>query len=124
MQLLIDEHLLMDGTPVRTYLGFDGTRVTVTCDDGVRGALSPGAIAKVMERYGKPLDPQVAPLGNAARLAIGDAGTLRMLKFRATVDVEGKDWLVWERAGAEPLAALATGVAAALRYLSLQLAEK
>lgn len=121
--LQIDEHLRLDGTTVRTHLGFDGERVTVTSDDGVRGALSVGAIAKVMERYGRPLDVTVAPLGDAPRLAIGGGGALRMLRFRAKVDADPRDWLVWERDDGEPLAALSNGVAAALRYLCLQLAE-
>jgi len=124
--VLIDEHIRLDGTTVQTHLGFDG-RVTVTCDDGVRGALSVGAIGKVMERYGRPLDTQVAPMpspSEAPRLALGDAGTLCMLRFRARVDAEPRDYLVWEREGGEPLAALSTGVAAALRYLCLQLAER
>lgn len=122
--LLIDEHLRLDGSTVHTHLGFDGARVTITCDDGIHGALSVGAIAKVMERYGRPLDLSLAPLEGTPRLGLGDAGSLRMLRFRARVDTEARDYLVWERDGAEPLAALSNGVAAALRYLCLQLAEK
>jgi hypothetical protein len=125
--LLIDEHIRLDGTTVHTHLGFADGRVSVTCDDGIHGVLSPGAITKVMERYGKPLDLSIAPLPTEAespRLAIGDAGALCMLRFHARVDAEARDYLVWERPGHEPLAALSNGVAAALRYLCLQLAEK
>lgn len=121
----IDEHIRLDGTTVRTRLGFDG-RVTVTCDDGIHGALSIAAIGKVMERYGRPLDTQIAPLPSEAespRLPLGEAGALCMLRFKARVDAEPRDYLVWERSDGEPLAALSTGVAAALRYLCLQLAE-
>ena len=124
--LQIDEHIRIDGTVVKTHLGFEGGRVTVVSDDGIHGALSVAAIGKVMERYGKPLDTSVAPMpdeGDAPRLPLGDAGTLCMLRFRARVDVEPRDYLVWERDGDEPLAALSNGVAAALRYLCLQLAE-
>ena len=47
-----------------------------------------------------------------------------MLRFRARVDVEARDYLVWDRPDAEPLAALSNGIAAALRYVCLQLAEQ
>jgi hypothetical protein len=125
--LLIDEHIRLDGTTVHTHLGFQDGRVTVTCDDGIHGALSPGAITKVMERYGRALDLSIAPLPSeeaSPRLSIGAAGQLCMLRFHARVDAEARDYLVWERDGGEPLAALSNGVAAALRYLCLQLAEK
>lgn len=121
--LLIDEHLRLDGTTVRTHLDFDGSRVTVTSDDGIHGALSPAAIAKVIERYGRPLDLTVAPIEEAPHLAIG-AMRLRMLRFRARVDVEARDYIVLERDDDDPIAALSNGVAAALRYLCLQLAEQ
>jgi hypothetical protein len=118
MLLLIDEHIRIDGSTVQTHLGFEDGRVTVISDDGIHGALSVGAIGKVMERYGKPLDVAIAPLpgqDESPRLAIGDAGALCMLRFHARVDAEARDYLVWERPGGEPLAALSTGVAAALR---------
>ena len=127
MQLLIDEHIRIDGVVVRTHLGFDSGRITVTSDDGIRGALSTAAIAKVMERYGRPLDLAVAPLpspAEAPRLPLGDVGSLLMLRFKARVDADSRDYLVWEREPGEPLAALSNGVAAALRYLCLQLAEQ
>ena len=127
MQLLIDEHIRIDGVAVRTHLGFADGRITVTSDDGIHGALSTAAIAKVMERYGRPLDVQVAPLPDAAespRLPLGEHGALLMLRFKARVDADFRDYLVWERDRHEPLAALSNGVAAALRYLCLQLAEQ
>jgi hypothetical protein len=122
---MIDEHIRIDGVTVRTHLGYEGGRVTITSDDGIHGALSVGAIGKVMERYGKPLDTEVAPLPGPAevpRLQLGGAGALCMLRWKARVDAESRDYLVWEREGAEPLAALSNGVAAALRYLCLGLA--
>lgn len=127
MQLLIDEHIRIDGVAVRTYLGFEDRRLTITSDDGIHGALSTAAIAKVMERYGRPLDLAVAPLpgpSEAPRLPLGDVGSLLMLRFKARVDADSRDYLVWERDRAEPLAALSNGVAAALRYLCLQLADQ
>jgi hypothetical protein len=124
LQLLIDEHLRLDGTSVRTHLGIDGGRVAITCDDGIHGALSVAAIERVIERYGRPLDLAIAPLDGTPRLELGDGSSLRMLRFRARVDVEARDYLILERTGAEPVAALSNGVAAALRYLCLQLAEQ
>ncbi len=119
--LLIDEHLRMDGTAVKTHLAWQDGRVTVISDDGIHGALSVAAIGRVMERYGKPLDAAISLEG--PRLPLGDGAALRMLRFRAQVDVIARDYLVWEQDGAEPLAALSNGVASALRYLCLQLAE-
>lgn len=122
--MLIDEHLRLDGTSVRTHLGLEDGRVTITSDDGIHGRLSTAAIVKVMERYGKPLDPVIAPVDpDSPALSLGDAGALRMLRFRARVDADYRDYLVWERDGQETLAALSNGVAAALRYLCLQMAE-
>lgn len=122
--MLIDEHLRLDGTAVRTHLGFDGTRVTITSDDGIEGTLSVAAIEKVMHRYGRPLDPVIAPVDpEAPALALGDGSALRMLRFRARVDADYRDYLVWERDGEESLAALSNGVAAALRYLCLQMKD-
>ena len=43
--------------------------------------------------------------------------------FRARVDADYRDYLVWEREGEESLAALSNGVAAALRYLCLQMKD-
>lgn len=120
--LLIDEHLRPDGVAVRTRLGFDGRRVTLAADDGVAGALSVAAVERVMARYGRPLDLEAASLDGAPRLALGEGRALAMLRFRARVDADGRDYLVWEAPGREPLAALSNGVAAALRYLCLHLA--
>jgi hypothetical protein len=123
--VLIDEHLRLDGTSVRTHLGVEDGRVTITSDDGIHGKLSLAAITKVMERYGKPLDPVIAPVDPATpALALADGSALRMLRFRARVDADYRDYLVWEREGQETLAALSNGVAAALRYLCLQMADR
>jgi hypothetical protein len=54
----------------------------------------------------------------------GDGGPrpdLRRLRHHAPVDATGRDYLVWERPGAEPLAVVATMAAAALRYLVLRI---
>ena len=120
--LLIDEHIRPDGGTVRTHLAAAGPdRIRVQGDDGVHGELSLGALDKVMHRYGRPLDASIELAGDA--LAIGDVRIVR-LRHHAIVDAEARDWLVWNAPGEEPLAALATTIAAALRYLVLRLAAE
>jgi hypothetical protein len=118
--LLLDERILADGTHARTYVESAGTdRISIRDDDGTAGELSIHALERVMLRYGRPLDPEVSLDGD--RLALGDHGALRRLRFHAIVDATGRDYLVWERPGSEPLAAIATTIAAALRYLVLRI---
>jgi len=120
--VLIDEHIRPDGSMVRTLLERIGPdRVRLVADDGVHGELSAAAIEKVMKRYGRPLDPEVPVTGEAIEL--GDA-RLSSLRFKAVVDADLRDYLVWQAPGEEPLASLSTGVAAALRYLVLRIAEE
>lgn len=114
--LLLDERIREDGRVARTWAAVDGDRVVLRDDDGGGGALPVVAIERVMIRYGRPLDPGVTADGEALALPGGDR--LRRLRFHAIVDATGRDYLVWERPGGEPLAALATTVAAALRYLA------
>jgi hypothetical protein len=120
--VLIDEHIRPDGAVTRTTLEAIGPdRVRLAADDGVTGELSAAALEKVMTRYGRPLDPAVAVTGDA--ITLGDARLAR-LRYHAPVDAEARDYLVWQAPGSEPLAALANGVAAALRYLVLRIAEE
>jgi hypothetical protein len=116
-RILIDEHLADDGAPVQTWL-----------DDGVvqRGDQPPmrlpaGAIAAVMRRYGRPLEDGVE-IVVVEELAI-DGGALRRVQFRAAVDASSRDWLVWLAPGVEPVAALATTIAAPLLHLAARLAQ-
>jgi hypothetical protein len=120
--VLIDEHIRPDGELVRTHLELVGAdRVRLVADDGVHGELSAAAVEKVMTRYGRPLDPDLTPSGDAIELA---GGRLSALRFKAVVDADVRDYLVWHASPGEPIAALANGVAAALRYLVLRLAEE
>ena len=122
--MLIDEHIRPEGELVRTHLEAiaDADRVRLVADDGVRGELSAAALEKVMGRYGRPLDPDIAVTGESIALAAG-VKVVR-LRYRAPADAEARDWLVWQAPGAEPIAALSNGVAAALRYLVLRIAEE
>jgi hypothetical protein len=116
--LLIDEHIRPDGTLLRTHLEADGDHVKVIADDGTRGRLSGFALDKVMRRYGKPLEPSIDITGPSLEI---EGNRLTHLRWRAAVDADARDWLVWSPPGEEPVAALSNGVAAALRYLVLRL---
>src|SRR5262245_10521595 len=118
-RLLLDERILGDGTLAKTYASCVGGQLLVTDDHGTDGTLSIAALDRVMVRYGVPLAPGVELAGDA--LEVGDGRRLRRLHYHAPVDAEGRDYLVWERAGQEPLAVIATHATAALRYLVLRL---
>jgi hypothetical protein len=117
--LLLDERIDADGKHVRTWATTDGERMRISDDDGTTGALSLLAIDRVMCRYGRPVDDSVVLDGDSLLL-----GTyrLRRLRYRARVDADGRDYLVWERPDGEPLACVAATVTAVLRYLTLRLA--
>lgn len=119
--LLLDERILADGTHAKTYAKLDGDRVQIVDSDGTHGLLSVAALDRVMTRYGRELEPDIALDGDVLDLPGGYR--LRRLRYHAVVDAEGRDYLVWERSGADPLAAVGTMVTAALRYLVLRLAS-
>jgi hypothetical protein len=122
--LLLDERIKADGTHVRTWAASEQGRIRITDDDGPSATLSLVAVDRVMCRYGKPLDHGIALEGDS--LVCGAAGRhrLRRLRYRAGVDADGRDYLVWERPDGEPLACIATMATAALRYLTLRLVEE
>lgn len=120
--LLLDERILADGTHARTHALVAGDKVRIQDDDGTAGELSVGALDRVMTRYGRELDDTIALVGDVLDLPGGFR--LRRLRYHAAVDATGRDYLVWERPGADPLAAVGTMVTAALRYLVLRLAEE
>jgi hypothetical protein len=119
--LLLDERILADGTHAKCFASVSGDRIKIQDDDGTQGELSVTAIDRVMTRYGRPLESGVALEGES--LTIGQY-RLRRLRYHARVDADGRDYLVWERPGEEPLAVVATMATAALRYLVLRLAEE
>lgn len=122
--LLLDERIRADGTHARIWATFADDRVQIADDDdGVAGALSITALDRVMCRYGRPLDPSIVISGALAGDALELPGgyRLRRLRYHAPVDATGRDYLVWERQGEEPLAVVAAMATAALRYLALRL---
>ncbi|MDQ3369604.1 MAG: hypothetical protein M3680_29600 [Myxococcota bacterium] len=120
--LLLDERIQSDGTHARSVGSVAGDRLHLRDDDGTEGELSVAAVDRVMTRYGRALDPSIELAGEALELAGGYR--LRRLRFHAIVDAEGRDYLVWERPGEEPLCVVATMATAALRYLVMRLAAE
>ena len=112
--LLLDERIKADGAHARTWATSDGERVQIRDEDGSSGELSLAAVDHVMRRYGRPLDDNVAVEGDS--LTCGTF-TLRRLRYRAAVDAEGRDYLVWARPGDESMVCLAATATAALRFL-------
>lgn len=124
--LLLDERIRADGSRARSWVTLAGERVRISEDDGAAGELSIAALDRVMCRYGRPLDPEIRhDAGGAAHvLELPGGHRLRRLRHHAPVDATGRDYLVWERPDHEPVAVVATMVAAALRYLVLRLAAE
>ncbi|HET9623031.1 MAG TPA: hypothetical protein VFP84_16780 [Kofleriaceae bacterium] len=115
---VLDERIRPDGSLARTRAAWRGDHLALEDDDGTAGALSLVAVDRVMCRYGRPLDPDIAL--DDESLPCGEY-QLRRLRFHAIVDAEARDYLVWQRPDGEPLACLAATAAAALRYLVLRL---
>lgn len=121
-RLLLDERILADGSHARTYATLASAapdHVRIEDASGAAGDLSILGLDRVMTRYGKPLERGVELTGDA--LDVGEGRRLRRFRYHAIVDAEGRDYLVWERPGAEPIAVIATHATAALRYLVLRL---
>jgi hypothetical protein len=118
-RLLLDERIRPDGQLARTWATLVVGRLRLEDDDTTGGELSLAAVDRVMCRYGRPLEDDVALDGEA--LELGDGRRLRRLRYHAAVDATGRDYLVWERPDEPPLAVIATHAAAALRYLVLRL---
>lgn len=116
-RLLLDERIQSDGRLARTYATFVDGKIVIDDDVSGRGELPIAAVDRVMVRYGLPLEAGVDPNGDA--LVLDGDHRLSRLRFHAQVDAEARDYLVWEKPQAEPLAVLATHATAALRYLAL-----
>ena len=115
-RLLIDERL-GDDEPRRTWLRIEpGSPTVALISDEGEAPLPARALAVAMRRYGRELDDAADAGGE--RYRVGDLGTIERLRFRARVDAEGRDYLVWREADRPPLAALSIEIAAALRFLA------
>jgi hypothetical protein len=113
--LKVHESTAASGALFAVFLTYEDGVLRIAAADGTF-ALPEGALDAVMERFGAPLDPasEVARVGD---LDLGRDRTLRHVRHLARYDVIARDFLVYERAGREPLCALATTVAGALDHL-------
>ena len=121
--LLLDERILADGRHARTWAERDGANVMITDDEAdLRATISIAGLDRVIGRIGKPIDAAIVSGADPAEcLDLTDGHRLRRLRYHAPVDATGRDYLVWERDGQEPLAALGTAVAMMLRFIALRL---
>jgi hypothetical protein len=109
------------GAVRRTWLVRDAARVGLW-DEGAPEArpLPAGAVRAVLERYGRPLEGEVPPPEEAALDLEPPDGpaALRRLRFVPFGYLQPLDYLLWQPAAGEALAAPAPLVAAALRRLA------
>lgn len=128
--LLIDESLKDDGSPHQMYLAVGASaqdsdapetrrQVRVIDDRAVLGAISVGTLARLMRRYGRPLDREITGSSDALDdvLELSGQRSIARLQFRAAVDAASRDYVVWREPGCEPLAALGRQIASALRFV-------
>jgi len=113
--MLIYETMGRDGTLRAIHLEANAGSLEL-CFDEVRASVPARVVIALMRRYGRPANDGVDTSGEELRL---DAGTvLRRFRFRAGVDVVGRDYLALIESGGEPILAMATTIAGALEHLA------
>ena len=112
--MLIAEHIDDEGKVHRTTLELSDEGAVLRTNEVIE-VVPVRAILLSMRRFGRPLAPTLAAEGEP--LDLGGGLVLKTLRFRATVDVEPRTYLVLEGDG-EPLCALSTEIAGALRFLA------
>jgi hypothetical protein len=123
-RLLLRAQEASDGAPRLTWLLVEDRDVLLVDDGegGVRRRMLPaGAVSAALRRYGRPLDIPRARLGDgedALELPPPGSARLRAIRHRSPVDVIENDYFVLESEGAEPLAAPAPLVVAAILALA------
>ena len=115
--LKIHEFILPSGELSSVFLRADAERLWLVSEDDELG-LPPGALRAVLLRYGAPFDPD-APSESHGVLELGAGVSLRHVRHLAGYDVIARDYLVYAEPGLEPVCAMATNVAGALRYLGV-----
>ncbi len=113
---VLDERIDDGGRVVATTLDLVDGGLHLCDGAGVSATIPVTYLDAVMRRYGRPLDDGVTAAGPV--LELGGGRRLRALRFRAAVDVDVRDYAVYEVDGAEPVAALGRDVAAALVHLA------
>ena len=86
-------------------------------DDGAL-TLPRGSLRAVMLRYGAPFDPDAVSERQGA-LELEGGAELRHVRHLAGYDVIARDYLVYTEPGLEPVCAMATNIAGALRHLGI-----
>ncbi len=115
--LKIHEFTLPNGELSSVLLRSDAESLWLVSEDGELG-LPAGALRAVMLRYGAPFDPD-ALSDSLGVLALSAGASLRHVRHLAGYDVIARDYLVYAEPGLEPVCAMATNVAGALRYLGI-----
>ena len=115
--LKIHEFILASGQLSGVFLRMDGDALVLVGEDGEL-SLPLGALRAVMLRYGAPFDPEAATESHGV-LELESGASLRHVRHLAGYDVIARDYLVYAELGLEPVCAMATNVAGALRHLGL-----
>lgn len=114
--LKIHETFTPEGVLSTLHLAVENGTLALVADDRAT-PLSPDVLEAVMRRFGRALDDHES-ISTVATLELGDGASLRHVRHLARYDVIGRDYLVLELSGQEPLCALAVTVAGALAHLA------
>ena len=116
----ISESIDDDGVAQQTFLEVEGEVLRFRKTDGLDAQLDPRYVEVTMKRYAEPLDPDIAFDGPTLELGGGRRLTLfyYILRGKWANDMVGRDYLVYEEPGSEPLAALSVRIANALEFLA------
>lgn len=115
--LKIHEFILPSGELGGVFLRVEAERLWLASEDEEL-ALPATALCAVMLRYGAPFDSE-AQCESHGLLELGGGASLRHVRHLAGYDVIARDYLVYGQPGLEPVCAMATNVAGALRHLGL-----
>jgi len=114
--MLIYETLSADGVSRAVHLdvGPAGLELRI---DAMRAAVPARIIVALMHRYGRAVEDGVDTQGGD-ELRLDASTVLRRFRFRAGVDVLGRDYLALVEGDDEPIVAMATTIAGALEHLA------
>jgi hypothetical protein len=113
-RLLLHERALENGALEKVWLEADEGALFLYREGEGRAHVPIAFLDGIMARYGRELEDEVACDG--PRLAV-EGRTLSMLRYRPRYDVVAKDYFIYAKRDAPPVAELATAVTAALEYL-------